>query len=114
MLHLIGQTETLSILNSRFMCYGTTWDSQELQQLEQPIEPSRVQIVAVYFTIMDKARHLKTFILDEKDPPLTTKLFEEVITRYRSERKHEKNILIRYNNMVLAHYHDEAATELME
>lgn len=68
----------------------------------------------VYLTIMDKVRHLRTLTFDEKDPPLTAKSFEELVARYRSDRKHEKNILIRYNNLILAQYHDEAATELME
>lgn len=63
---------------------------------------------------MDKKKKLETFLLDEKDKPLATKQFEEVINKYRAERRHEKNILIRYNNMILAHYHDDANTELME
>jgi hypothetical protein len=45
---------------------------------------------------------------------MSSKTLEDVVAQYRSERKHEKNIQIRYNNMVMAHYHAEVATDLME
>jgi hypothetical protein len=74
-------------------------------------------VIAAYMTIMDKPRIIRTFKLthsNDSEAIMSSKTFEEVVAQYRSERKHEKNILIRYNNMVLAHYHDEAATDLME
>ena len=42
------------------------------------------------------------------------KILNDLITEYRAHRRRERNIIIRYNNLVLSHWHDEAATELME
>lgn len=72
-------------------------------------------MVVVFQSILDKARVLHSFDLTEKTiGGVNPQSLTDVMARYRAERRREKNVIIRYNNMVLAHWHDDAAADLME